>query len=173
MNISSINHIADFSMNQVENTDSYCINALEKDLAYLLAFDTDKLLAGFRETAGLDTKGASRYEGWESTLIGGHTIGHYLSAVAQAYANPGVDDTDKAKLFSMITALIDGLLECQAHSRGKEKFLFGAVIIDPDNVEIQFDNVEKNLKKRKKKHKKKHKKYLFRSPFLNKFLNKN
>ena len=145
MNISSINHIADFSMNQVENTDSYCINALEKDLSYLLAFDTDKLLAGFRETAGLDTKGASRYEGWESTLIGGHTIGHYLSAVAQAYANPGVDDTDKAKLFSMITALIDGLLECQAHSRGKEKFLFGAVIINPDNVEIQFDNVEKNL----------------------------
>jgi len=145
MNSTVLTNIADFSMNQVENTDAYCVNALEKDLAYLLAFDTDKLLAGFRETAGLDTKGATRYEGWESTLIGGHTIGHYLSAVAQAYANPGVSAADKNTLYSMITALIDGLLECQCHSRGKENFLFGAVMADSENVEIQFDNIEKNL----------------------------
>lgn len=145
MTATALTNIADFSMNQVENLDAYCVNALEKDLAYLLAFDTDKLLAGFRETAGLDTKGVTRYEGWESTLIGGHTIGHYLSAVAQAYANPGVSQEDKDTLYSMITALIDGLLECQNHSRGKEKFLFGAVIVDPENVEKQFDNIEKNL----------------------------
>ncbi|MCQ2493575.1 MAG: glycoside hydrolase family 127 protein [Lachnospiraceae bacterium] len=144
MKITSLNSIADFSMMQVENLDAYCINALNKDLAYLLAFDTDKLLAGFRETAGLDTKGATRYEGWESTLIGGHSIGHYLSAIAQAYANPGVSQDDKNTLFSMISALIDGLLECQKHSKGKENFLFGAVIVDPENVEKQFDNVEKN-----------------------------
>lgn len=143
-NLNSSN-IAVFSMNQVENLDSYCTNALEKDLAYLLSFDTDKLLAGFRETAGLDTKGAIRYEGWESTLIGGHTIGHYLSAVAQAYVNPGVSPEDKSKIYAIITDLIDGLLECQAHSKGKDKFIFGAVIVDPENVEIQFDNVEKNL----------------------------
>ena len=138
-------NIAEFSMKNVINLDPYCVNALDKDLAYLMAFDTDRLLAGFRETAGLDTGGAKRYEGWESTLIGGHTLGHYLSAVAQAYVNPGVCREDKDKIYGMITALIDGLLECQAHSRGKKNFLFGAIILDPENVELQFDNVEKDL----------------------------
>lgn len=145
MSMVAFKNIADFSMSQTINLDPYCVNALEKDVVYLTAFDTDRLLAGFRETAGLDMKGAKRYEGWESTLIGGHTMGHYLSAVAQAYANPGVNKEDKEKLYKMILDLIDGLLECQAHSKGKEKFLFGAVIIDPDNVEKQFDNIEKDL----------------------------
>lgn len=140
-----LKNITDFSMEQTINLDPYCVNALEKDVTYLTAFDCDRLLAGFRETAGLDTKGAKRYEGWESTLIGGHTIGHYLSAVAQAYVNPGVSQEDKNTIYNMITTLIDGLLECQAHSKGKKNFLFGAVIVDPENVEKQFDNIEKNL----------------------------
>lgn len=145
MKATTVKKITEFSMQQVENTDPYCSNALDKDLAYLTAFDTDRLLAGFRETAGLDTHNAVRYEGWESTLIGGHTLGHYLSAMAQAYVNPGVSDEDKATVKNMLVTLIDGLLECQNHSRGKEKFLFGAVILDENNVEIQFDNVEKDL----------------------------
>lgn len=143
--MSIFKNIAEFSMNQVLNEDPYCENALAKDVAYLTSFDTDRLLAGFRETAGLDTKGAVRYEGWESTLIGGHTMGHYLSAVAQAYVNPGTSEVDRKKIFEMIAALIEGMLECQAHSKGKPNFLFGAVIVDPENVEKQFDNVEKDL----------------------------
>ncbi len=143
--MSIFKNIAEFSMNQVLNEDPYCENALAKDVAYLTSFDTDRLLAGFRETAGLDTKGAVRYEGWESTLIGGHTMGHYLSAVAQAYVNPGTSEADRKKIFEMIAALIEGMLECQAHSKGKPNFLFGAVIVDPENVEKQFDNVEKDL----------------------------
>ncbi len=141
----ALQNIAEFSMKNTINLDPYCVNALEKDVVYLMAFDTDRLLAGFRETAGLDTKGAKRYEGWESTLIGGHTLGHYLSAVAQAYANPGVSEEDKAIIYRMMTTLIDGLLECQANSKGRKNFLFGAVMLDQDNVEIQFDNVEKDL----------------------------
>ena len=43
-------NIAEFSMKNVINLDPYCVNALDKDLAYLMAFDTDRLLAGFRET---------------------------------------------------------------------------------------------------------------------------
>lgn len=140
----SFTNIKTFPMSKVENLDAYCVNAMEKDVDYLIAFDTDKLLAGFRETAGLDTKGVERYEGWESTLIGGHTLGHFLSAIAQAYDNPGVDKSNKDILYKMITDLVDGLLECQANSKGKEKFLFGAVIVDPDNVEKQFDNIEEN-----------------------------
>lgn len=144
MNNHAINKITAFDMKQVLNTDPYCVNALSKDIDYLTAFDVDKLLAGFRETAGLDTNGKTRYEGWESTLIGGHTLGHYLSAMAQGFVNPGVSDGDKSVIYKMLTALIDGLLECQNHSRGKEKFLFGAIIVDETNVEKQFDNVEEN-----------------------------
>lgn len=140
-----LENISVFSMNQIVNQDPYCVNALEKDMAWLTSFDCDRLLAGFRETAGLDTKGKKRYEGWESTLIGGHTMGHYLSAIAQAYANPGVSKEDKDTVYKMMTELIDGLLECQANSKGKPNFVFGAVIIDPENVEKQFDNIEKDL----------------------------
>lgn len=144
MSDSVMTNIVGFRMEDVLNTDPYCVNALDKDIAYLTAFDTDKLLAGFRETAGLDTNGASRYEGWESTLIGGHSIGHYLSAIAQAYVNPGVSDEDKNTLFDIMSTIIDGLLICQKNSKGKENFLFGAVIVDKENVEKQFDNIEKN-----------------------------
>lgn len=138
-------NIKEFPMEQILNSDPYCVNALEKDMAYLTAFDSDRLLAGFRETAGLDRKGAKRYEGWESTLIGGHSMGHYLSAIAQAYVNPGVSVEDRKCVYEMMTTLIDGLLECQAHSKGKPGFVFGAVIVDPENVEKQFDNIEQNL----------------------------
>lgn len=145
MNHNTNMRVTEFSMQQVLNTDPYCVNALNKDVDYLISFDTDKLLAGFRETAGLDTHNATRYEGWESTLIGGHTLGHYLSAMAQAYVNKGVSENDKTVIYRILSTLIDGLLECQNSSKGKEKFLFGAVIIDKDNVEKQFDNVEKNM----------------------------
>ena len=136
--------IADFSMTNVMNTDPYCINALKKEIDYLVSFDVDRLLAGFRENAGLSCKGAVRYEGWESMLIGGHTIGHYLSALSQAYANPGVDNESRATLYKMVCEIILGLLECQKNSKGKDNFLFGAVIVDKNNVELQFDNVEQN-----------------------------
>ncbi len=139
------NKYREFSMKETVNLDPYCVNALSKDLDYLLSFDSDRLLAGFRETAGLDMKGKGRYEGWESTLIGGHTMGHYLSAIAQAYVNPGVSAEDAKKAKDMMATLVDGLLECQANSKGKKGFIFGATIVDKENVEKQFDNIEKNL----------------------------
>ncbi len=134
-----------FSLSQVQVLDDYCVNGLEKELMYLTSFETDKWLAGFRETAGLDTKGAVRYGGWEDSLIGGHSLGHYLTACAQAYANKGVEKEDKEELYKIVTCLVDGLLECQQHSRGQKGYIFGATLIDKGNVELQFDNVEKGL----------------------------
>ena len=138
--LTNYNH---FDLEQVEQYDEYCANALQLEVDYLVSFDADRLLAGFRETAGLDMKGKKRYDGWENTLIGGHTMGHYLTACAQAYANPGISKEDKDKLYAIITELIDGLLECQQNSKGKPGFVFGATILDKNNVEQQFDNVEK------------------------------
>jgi len=130
-----------YGLGEVLMRDAYCVNAFRKDVAYLLEFDTDRLLAGFYETAGLRMK-KMRYPGWESMLIGGHTLGHYLTAAAQGYANALTNKEEKEALLQKIVALIDGLLECQANSKGKPGFVFGATIQDPTNVELQFDLVE-------------------------------
>ena len=106
-----------YRLEKVKLTNAYFDNALQKDVEYLKSLDTDRLLAGFYETAGLETK-KMRYGGWENMLIGGHTLGHYLTAAAQGYVNPGVSADDKEALFDQIKALIDGLLECQAASKG-------------------------------------------------------
>lgn len=104
--------IEDFSLEDITMTDSYCTNAFEKELEYLLSFDTNRLLVGFRENAKLSTNGAKRYGGWENTLIAGHTVGHYLTAVAQAYENPRLTDAQRSALSSKLDALLDGMKVC-------------------------------------------------------------
>jgi DUF1680 family protein len=131
-----------FSLSKVALKDPYLVNAFEKEVLYLKAFDTDKLLAGFRETAGLDMRGAERYSGWESMLIGGHTLGHYMTACVRSCESANCNATDRHELLMILKRLADGLKECQ--EAGKTGFLFGAVILDKENVELQFDYVEEN-----------------------------
>ena len=133
---------AAYSLNQVDVTDAYLTNAEAKDIEYLLSLDADRLLAGFRETAGVDMRGKKRYAGWENMLIGGHTMGHYLTAVAQAVATLPSDDARDKELADRLDYIIDSLKECQdALGTG---FLFGATISDKNNIELQFDHVENN-----------------------------
>lgn len=56
---------------------------------YLLLLDTDRMLYNFRKTFHQDTKGALPLGGWEEPagLLRGHSTGHYLSALALAYAS--------------------------------------------------------------------------------------
>lgn len=133
--------IQDFSLNDVTMYDDYSVNAFNKELSYLLSFNPQRLLAGFRENAGLPAN-AARYEGWESYLIGGHTLGHYLTAVSQAYNNPAISSSQKSQLYKQITTIVDGLLVCQQNSKGKPGFLWGAKQDVSKAVEYQFDNVE-------------------------------
>ena len=132
------NMIKDFSLKDITLTDSYYVNAFKKEVEYLSSFDTKRLLAGFYENAGLKMP-AMRYKGWEDKLIAGHTLGHYLTAVAQAFESKTSDDAEKKVLFEKMTEIINGLKECQdAMGTG---LIFGAVILDND-PEKQFDNVE-------------------------------
>lgn len=129
-----------YDLSQVDVTDAYLENAEAKDIEYLLSLDSDKLLAGFRETAGLDMKGATRYDGWENSLIGSHTMGHYLTAMAQAVATLSDSDSRKAQVEEKLEYIISSLAECQeAYGNG---YIFGATLLDKSNVELQFDNVE-------------------------------
>lgn len=152
--------MSDFDMEDVIVTDAYEANAFQKDVEYLISLDTDRLLAGFRETAAYAAgysedkvkeymKNAVRYPGgWENSLIGGHTMGHYLTALAQAYANPAVTAEDKKKVEDILNEIVDSLKECQdmteKSSICKEGYLFGAVLKSDfmANLEKQFDNVE-------------------------------
>lgn len=97
-NISMINKskFKKLSYKNVLLTDEYCVNAYEKECDYLKQLSPDRLLCGFRKTAGLKGK-ASRYSGWENTEIQGHTLGHYLSAISQGYAYSG-DEEFKTRL---------------------------------------------------------------------------
>ncbi|MBO7402222.1 MAG: glycoside hydrolase family 127 protein [Lachnospiraceae bacterium] len=117
--------------------------ALKLEIRYLLSLDPDRWLSGFRETAGLDTLGKSRYPGWENSLIGGHAFGHFISACARAVCNPDVSTADRDKLCKNLTYIVDVLEECQENTKGKPGFIFCATLPDKKNVELQFDNVEK------------------------------
>jgi DUF1680 family protein len=63
-------------------------NAVDVNLRYLLSLDADRLLHNFHAGAGMKPK-APVYGGWESDTIAGHTLGHYLSAMALIHAQTG------------------------------------------------------------------------------------
>jgi hypothetical protein len=69
----------EFRLEDVRLLDGPFKHAMTRDAEYLLRLDADRLLSGFRKEAGLTPKAAA-YGGWESMTIGGHSLGHYLSA---------------------------------------------------------------------------------------------
>jgi DUF1680 family protein len=77
-----------FELSDVKILDGPFKNAMEKDVAYLLSIDPNRLLHRFYANAGLPTKG-DVYGGWESEGLSGHTMGHYLSAISMAYVSSG------------------------------------------------------------------------------------
>ncbi len=135
-------HIEDFSLSDITMLDDYCTNAFSKEVEYLLSFDTNRLLAGFRENAGLNTYGAKRYGGWENTNIAGHAVGHYFTAIAQAYQNPALSSDQRSDLEKRMKDMMSALLECQRNSKGKPGLIWAASHKGGTSVEIQFDNIE-------------------------------
>ena len=55
-----IGNLSSYDLSNVDVTDAYLTNAEDKDIEYLLSLSSDRLLAGFRETAGLSMNGATR-----------------------------------------------------------------------------------------------------------------
>lgn len=103
--------IRDFKLSEVELNDGYLNNAFRLEQDYLMSLEADRLLAGFYEIAGKQPK-AKRYTGgWEDQDIAGHTMGHYLVALAQAYAATG-----NKKIMERLGYVVDSLAECQAES---------------------------------------------------------
>lgn len=85
------NTLQEFDLGFIQITDSYYVNVFTKKTEYLLHLDPDKLLAGFKAVAEgkdpLQESDINLYGGWEDSwsLLRGHTLGHYLTAMAQVY----------------------------------------------------------------------------------------
>lgn len=97
-------------MKNVTLLDEYEKNAFNLESQYLLSLDADRLLKGFCERAGIELD-AQKYGGWETSAIQGHTLGHYLTAVSQAYAY-SADERFKTITDYMVSVLA----ECQDES---------------------------------------------------------
>ena len=108
----SFENLSDFDMGDIVLLDSYETNAFSKEIAYLKELDADRLLRGFCDIGGAASN-AVLYGGWENTAIKGHTLGHYLTAVSQAYAA----SKDK-ELLGIANHIVDVLAECQNKETG-------------------------------------------------------
>lgn len=97
-----------FALNEVVLTEGPFKQAMELNRSYLLELEPDRLLARFREYAGLAPK-APQYEGWEAMTISGHTLGHYLSACSMMFAS-----TSDERFKEIAHYITDELDVCQA-----------------------------------------------------------
>lgn len=148
----SLKDIDDYPMTAVEMTNSYLSNANDKMRDYLMDIDLDRYVAGFREMAGIEHD-EEPYGGWENSLIAGHSVGHYITALAQEYAYSEAGKPDAA-VIEKLNALVDALSEAQIKEDGivqgqpvKAGYLFAATAknwydFEPMYGEQQFDNVE-------------------------------
>lgn len=72
-------------MQNVQLLDGIYRASQEKGKEYLLYLDVDRLVAPCYEGVS-ETPKKPRYQGWETTGISGHSIGHWLSAAATMYS---------------------------------------------------------------------------------------
>ena len=130
------------ALQKVHLTDPLWIEAMNKNFTFLSEMDDERVLSGFRKTAGIPSE-KEPYGFWENSLIAGHAVGHYFSALAMAIAvlSESEEGSDLLSEFKhKADTVVTGLRECQkALGNG---FLSAATIQDPDNVEIQFDALE-------------------------------
>ena len=98
-----------YPLSSVRLTESPFSKAVAADREYLLAMDTDRLLAPFRTEAGLQPK-KPRYGNWESQGLAGHTAGHYLSALANLIAS---GDDKNGELRKRLDYMVDDMQLCQ------------------------------------------------------------
>jgi DUF1680 family protein len=124
-----------FALRDVRLLDGPFRDAQERNARYLLALDPDRMLHNFRVNAGLAPK-AAVYGGWESEQpwvdirCHGHTLGHYLSAVAMHHAA-----TDDARFARRAEYIVSELRACQ-QARGD-----GLVCAFPDGAKPLEDAV--------------------------------
>lgn len=108
----------------------------DKFVRGLAASNPDNFLYNFRDAFGQpQPPGATQLEGWDNqtTRLRGHASGHYLSAIAQAYASATYDAALRANFLQKMNYLIDTLYELQQKS-GRPAAAGGPAVSDPAAV---------------------------------------
>lgn len=84
------------------------------DVRAILSWDVAQQLYNYRDTYGLPTDGYPVSDGWDSptTKLKGHGTGHYLSALALAFASVR-EDSIRDELRRRIRRMVDELRACQ------------------------------------------------------------
>jgi len=108
----------------------------DKFVSGLAASNPDAFLYNFRDAFGQpQPPGVKPLEGWDNqtTRLRGHASGHYLSAIAQAYASTTYDEALRKNFLGKMNYLIDTLYDLSQKS-GKPEKPGGPSVADPTAV---------------------------------------
>ncbi|MBP3829590.1 MAG: glycoside hydrolase family 127 protein [Bacteroidaceae bacterium] len=96
----------------------------DMDVDQLLSLDVRQQLYNYRDTYGLPTDGYPEADGWDSptTKLKGHGSGHYMSAMAMAYASC-TDQAKRQRLKENLRVMVDELRACQERTFVYDKAL--------------------------------------------------
>jgi DUF1680 family protein len=131
-----------FALNQVvldkdaAGRDTPFIRNRDKFIRGLAASNPDNFLYNFRDAFGQpQPAGAQQLEGWDNqtTRLRGHASGHYLTAIAQAYASTVYDESLRAVFLQKMNYLIDTLYDLSQKS-GRPAQAGGPSVADPTAV---------------------------------------
>lgn len=118
--------------------DTPFIRNRDKFIRGLAASNPDSFLYNFRETFGEpQPEGATPLEGWDNqtTRLRGHASGHYLSAIAQAYASTGYDAALQSNFLKKMNYMVDTLYALSSKS-GRPAQPGGPSVANPTGVPI-------------------------------------
>ena len=116
--------------------DTPFIRNRDKFIRGLAATNPESFLYNFRDAFGQPQPvGVQSLEGWDSqtTRLRGHASGHYLTAIAQAYASTTYDEALRANFLEKMNYLIDTLHELSRRS-GRPAKEGGPFVADPTAV---------------------------------------
>ena len=129
--------LAQVSLNTDEHQhDTKFIENRDKFINTLAETDPNSFLYMFRHAFGQpQPEGATPLRGWDSkdTKLRGHATGHYLTAIAQAYASTGYDKTLQDNFAAKMTYMVNTLYDL-AQLSGNPAEAGGAYVADPVNV---------------------------------------
>lgn len=133
--------VAAIPLQAVRLKPSLFLDSLATNRRYLFELEPDRLLHNFLQYAGLPPKGAV-YGGWEGDTIAGHTLGHYLSALALLHAQTG-DAQAKQRIDYIVSEL------ARAQAQDKDGYVGGFTRKDEqgriDGGKIVFEEVRRGI----------------------------
>ena len=137
INAQSILYPQTFNLQEITLGDGVFNKAMQKNDELLLQYDVDRLLTPFFRQAGMNSWATAHpnFSNWGSGSfrLDGHVGGHYLSALALAYA-ASHDEAMKAKMKERLDYMVNMIDSCQKKFDTNTTGLYGYIGGLPDNT---------------------------------------